>query len=104
MSKTKKTTEISTILKERDVNYGNFSEQANITMQLKVAIWDHLEKHHRLGDITADQLESLHMICAKIGRIVNGNANYIDSWIDIAGYAKLVSDRLEKDLSENSNR
>jgi len=35
------------------------------------------------------------MICHKIGRIVNGDPNYYDSWADIAGYAKLVSDRLE---------
>ena len=26
---------------------------------------------------------------------MNGDPNYADSWIDIAGYAKLVSDRLE---------
>ena len=35
------------------------------------------------------------MICHKIGRIVNGDPDYADSWIDIAGYAKLVADRLE---------
>ena len=29
------------------------------------------------------------------GRIVNGDQHYADSWIDIAGYAKLVADRLE---------
>jgi hypothetical protein len=31
----------------------------------------------------------------KIGRIVNGNPDAVDHWIDIAGYAKLISDRLE---------
>ena len=35
------------------------------------------------------------MIFAKVGRILNGDPNYADSWIDIAGYAKLVADRLE---------
>ena len=34
------------------------------------------------------------MICHKIGRIINGDANYEDSWRDIAGYAQLVADRL----------
>jgi hypothetical protein len=47
------------------------------------------------ADLDADQLEALEMICHKIGRIVNGDPNYADSWIDIAGYAKLVADRLE---------
>jgi hypothetical protein len=32
------------------------------------------------------------MICHKISRIANGDPNYADSWDDIAGYAKLVSD------------
>ena len=34
------------------------------------------------------------MIAHKLGRIVNGDPYYADSYIDIAGYAKLVGDRL----------
>jgi hypothetical protein len=37
------------------------------------------------------------MIAHKIGRIINGDPDYIDSWDDIAGYAKLVADRLRSD-------
>lgn len=33
------------------------------------------------------------MIAHKIGRILNGDPNYRDSWDDIAGYAKLAADR-----------
>jgi hypothetical protein len=36
------------------------------------------------------------MIAHKIGRILNGDPNYADSWIDIAGYAQLVADRLTR--------
>jgi hypothetical protein len=36
------------------------------------------------------------MVVHKIGRILNGDPHYADSWVDIAGYAKLVADRLEK--------
>lgn len=35
------------------------------------------------------------MIFHKIARILNGDPNYADSWVDIAGYAKLVADELE---------
>jgi hypothetical protein len=42
-----------------------------------------------------DQLQALDMIVTKIGRILTGNPSHLDSWIDIAGYAKLVSDRLQ---------
>ena len=45
--------------------------------------------------MSADQKESIHMIIAKLSRILYGNPNHVDHWIDIAGYAKLVSDRLE---------
>jgi hypothetical protein len=37
----------------------------------------------------------LDMIFTKVGRILNGDSNHIDSWIDIAGYATLVADRLQ---------
>jgi len=40
------------------------------------------------------------MIAHKIGRILNGDPNYADSWIDIAGYAKLVADRLTVEQSK----
>jgi hypothetical protein len=35
------------------------------------------------------------MICHKLGRIGAGDPHYSDSWLDIAGYAKLVADRLD---------
>ena len=37
------------------------------------------------------------MICHKLGRIINGDPNYDDSWLDIAGYAQLIVNRLRKD-------
>jgi hypothetical protein len=40
------------------------------------------------------------MIAHKISRIVNGDANYMDSWIDIVGYAQLVIDKLQRDKNE----
>ena len=38
--------------------------------------------------------EALEMIVHKIARIVNGDPNYIDNWIDICGYSKLVIDEI----------
>jgi hypothetical protein len=35
------------------------------------------------------------MIAHKIGRIVNGDPDHVDSWVDIAGYAQLVADELQ---------
>lgn len=43
----------------------------------------------------ADRGQSLEMIQHKVARILNGDPDYPDSWIDIAGYAQLVADRLQ---------
>ena len=44
-----------------------------------------------------DQRECLEMLAHKIGRILNGDPDYPDSWHDMVGYAKLVADRLASD-------
>ncbi len=43
----------------------------------------------------ADQQEALELICHKIARIINGDENYDDNWVDVAGYASLVAKRLQ---------
>lgn len=87
------TTDVDATLAERGKRYGTFKGHAEVTVRLKDVLRDHAEK---LGKtFSADQIEALHMICHKLGRIVNGDPDYADSWIDIAGYAKLVADRLE---------
>ena len=47
--------------------------------------------------LTDAQREALEMVAHKIGRILNGDPNYHDSWHDIVGYAKLVADRLQRE-------
>jgi hypothetical protein len=37
------------------------------------------------------------MVQHKVGRVLNGDAEYFDSFVDVGGYAKLVADRQEKD-------
>ena len=43
--------------------------------------------------LSAVQRESLDMIATKIARLVCGDPNDRDSWLDIQGYAKLAEDR-----------
>jgi hypothetical protein len=88
------TTDVDATLAERGARYGTFVGHAKITQELKRAIFRHMDNVSKV-EPDADQLEALEMICHKIGRIVNGDPDYADSWIDIAGYAKLVADRLE---------
>lgn len=86
-------TDIVNTLEERGARYGTFVGHAEVTVGLKSLIQEHLMKRDKILD--DDQQEALDMICHKIGRIINGDQHYADSWIDIAGYAKLVADRLE---------
>ena len=80
---------IEEVLVERGTRYGNFLRHSEITQELKRVI-----ARYQAQPLSADQQEALEMICHKIGRIVNGDPHYADSWVDIAGYAKLVADRL----------
>ncbi len=84
---------IDEILDERGKRYGKFTGHAEISQQLKRILFTY--QSVRRCSLDHDQLEALDMICHKIARILNGDPNYADSWIDIAGYAQLVADRLQ---------
>lgn len=93
MSPETQATGIDQTLAQRGSRYGKFSDHAEVTQTLKAIFRARMgEKWDHLAD---DQKEALEMIAHKLGRIVNGDPNYADSWVDIAGYSKLVADRLE---------
>jgi hypothetical protein len=46
------------------------------------------------GQLSAVQKEALDMICSKISRILSGNPDFPDHWLDIEGYARLVNNDL----------
>jgi hypothetical protein len=71
-------------------SHGDFTDNARIIQALKDAM--HLEPGWER--LTSVQREALEMIIHKIGRILSGNPNVADHWHDIAGYAKLVEDRI----------
>lgn len=83
--------DVQEILSQREERYGNFLQHSRITQALKSV----LQENQRLP-LDADMQESLDMICHKLGRIANGDPSYADSWVDIAGYAVLVADRLQQ--------
>ena len=80
-------------LDARAVEYGKFIEGAEVMQMLKRVVQAAL--NNRDKTLAHDQAEAMDMIIHKIGRIVNGNPDVVDHWLDIAGYAKLVADRLE---------
>lgn len=79
-------------LTERGERYGKFVDQASCSQAFKNVL--DYQLRIRGKHLHPDQQESLEMILHKIARIINGDPDYVDSWHDIAGYAKLVEDRL----------
>jgi len=84
--------EISETLKERGKDYGVFYGHAEITQGLK----DVMRDAPGWKKLYPSMKEALDMVVHKIGRILNGNPLYIDSYRDICGYIKLVQDELEQ--------
>jgi hypothetical protein len=84
---------VDTTLNERAQEYGKFKDGAALMQGMKRLLSDHAARHDKT--FADDQWEALEMIVHKIARIVNGNPDKVDHWVDIAGYATLVADRLQ---------
>ncbi len=81
---------INETLEQRGQNYGDFTKHAIISQCL-----EDIMRAHGWDKLSSDKKEALKMIVHKIARIINGDPNYKDSWVDIAGYAQLVVNNLE---------
>jgi hypothetical protein len=85
--------DVNATLDARAANYGKFKDGAELMQSIKRSMSEHAAKHGKF--FADDQWEALEMIVHKIGRIVNGNPDVTDHWVDIAGYATLIADRLQ---------
>lgn len=83
-------TDINTLLAERGNTHGDFTVHAAVTQGIK----DLMRKAPSYPSLSPIQIEAMEMIAHKLGRIAAGNPHHRDHWDDIAGYARLVSDRL----------
>jgi len=77
-------------LKNRGDSYGNFADLAKMAQKLEgILVVSHM------SDV---QKEVMGMIATKLARLVCGDANHHDSWIDIAGYSTLAASDLSKTM------
>lgn len=81
---------IDATLVERGNRYGDFVGHATITQGIKHAMIN----SPNWNTLSDDMKEALEMVAHKIGRILNGDPEYHDSWHDIIGYTRLVEERL----------
>lgn len=85
---------VEELITERGSRYGKFKDGAEIMQSLK----DTMRDVDGWNNLTASQKEALDMIQHKIGRILNGDPTYDDSWKDIAGYATLIVNELNGEV------
>ena len=81
------------ILSARGSQYGTFADNSAISQALKQV----MRSAPGWVGLASDQKECLEMNAHKISRLLCGNPNNYDSWLDQAGYARLVADRLRKE-------
>ncbi|CAB4137680.1 hypothetical protein UFOVP768_5 [uncultured Caudovirales phage] len=91
-------TDVKATLAERTARYGQFKDHARISQEIKRV----MKKTDGWNNLGATGREALEMIAHKIARVLNGDPTYIDNWVDIAGYATLVAERLEEAKQDNA--
>jgi hypothetical protein len=90
---------IDDTIREREETHGRFQDNASTSQRLKAVVrtdrnlWMSLEPIHR---------ESIDMVFHKIARIINGDAGHADHWHDIAGYATLVEQYINKEANNGN--
>ena len=72
------------ILKERQKTHGEYANVARVSQHLKTYLLDNTAL------LSYIQRESIDLICTKLARIVCGDPDELDHWVDISGYADLV--------------
>lgn len=77
-------TDINNILADREKAHGEFWKTAEIAQELKTVLATHAQ-----SVLDPVQSEALDMISSKMARILSGDPDHVDHWIDIAGYATL---------------
>lgn len=87
---------IDATLEERGSRYGEFEDHALVTQNIKRSMYD----TKNWAELDDDKAECLEMVAHKIGRILNGDSDYVDSWTDIIGYVRLVEKRLIAEQAE----
>lgn len=86
------TTELEQTIAQRRGRYGPLIESGEVAMKLE----DYLRSLPGWERLAYDQREALAMVMHKISRIMCGDPDYDDSWVDIAGYAQNVVNRLRE--------
>lgn len=91
---------IQDTLNEREKTHGDYMEQSRLTQTL----FNELMASRNGPTLPAFQREALHMICAKISRLMTGDNMEPEHWHDIAGYALLAERCMKREQFPTQER
>lgn len=77
---------IETVLKHRGSVHGPWAMQANLADGIKALY----RASPNWPKLSASQREALDMHAVKVSRILTGDPKFLDHWVDIEGYTRLV--------------
>lgn len=86
------TDKINGVVSERDSRHGGFDKVSRVSQDLKRVMvsspnWCHLSDVHK---------EGLEMVVHKIARVLCGDENYEDNYVDISGYSSVILKYIKK--------
>ena len=84
--------QVENVIISRQKIHGDFADNARLTQTLKRLVYDE-PGSNQLDDTQAQALE---LILLKLSRIISGNPDEPDHWCDIAGYAALVMNHVQR--------
>jgi hypothetical protein len=92
-----KESDIKEVLNQRQKTHGEFSEVSKtytdfINIAARKDFFGRCEDYQRLA---------IDVIFQKLARILNGDINFKDHWVDICGYSELVKKELDKNKKQD---
>ena len=87
-------------LTEREKRYGSFKTFSELCQEIKSV----LNKNKNFQDMESHKKEAIEMIVHKLCRAINGDSDYVDTWVDIVGYATLVIKEKETVVSKKNKK
>jgi len=89
---------VDKLLFERGTTHGKFEDNADIADSIQAI----MQGSPNWNTLSAVQRQALNNISGKISRALSGDANHVDNWSDIAGYAQLVVNNLNSNTQAAS--
>lgn len=95
---------VDEITKERGATYGPFGEQSRISQDMQRHFKVPFEGLYNCEGIDPEAhmaiREGIAMICLKLSRLARGDLTHLDTWDDIAGYAKITAREIRRSRGE----